>query len=62
MFACARLTRALLQRDAGAHVDVVYPDVSPGAVREETFHHHLARQAQNSVEEEEGKEEQAGRG
>lgn len=69
-FACARLTCALLQRDAGAHVDVVDPDVSPGAVREEAFHHHLARPAQKQRGGRGrgrrrgggGKEEQAGRG
>lgn len=35
------LTCALCQRGAQAHVDVVYPNVSFGAVRKETFHHHL---------------------
>lgn len=35
------LTCALLERDAGAHLDVVDPDVSPGAVREKALHHHL---------------------
>lgn len=39
---CVRLTCTLLQRDAGAHVDVVYPDVSSGAVHKVTLHHHLA--------------------
>lgn len=37
----ASLTCALCQRGAQAHVDVVYPNVSSGAVRKETFHHHL---------------------
>lgn len=37
------LTCTLLQLDAAAHVDVVYPDVSSGRVVEEPFEHHLDR-------------------
>lgn len=37
----ASLTCALCQRGAQAHLDVVYPNVSSGAVSKETFHHHL---------------------
>lgn len=35
------LTCALLEWDAGAHLNVVDPDMSPGAVREKALHHHL---------------------
>lgn len=35
------LTCALFQRDARAQVDVVYPDVSSGAVHKETLHDNL---------------------
>lgn len=40
---CVWLTGALLQWGAGAHVDVVYPDMSPGAVCKETLHHNLPK-------------------
>lgn len=38
------LTRALLEGDAGAHLDVVDPDVTPGAVCEKALHHHLGEE------------------
>lgn len=34
-------TCALIQRDPGAYLDIVDPDVSPGAVRERALNLHL---------------------
>lgn len=36
-----QLTCTFFERGAGAHVDVVYPDVSSGATLKEALHHNL---------------------